>query len=373
MDPAALIPVPNTIPAPAWVFQILDVPLFLIHIVLVNLVVGGSLIALFSALRRANRSGTRLPDVISHRLPLLLPFAITIGVAPLLFVQVVYGHFFYTSSVLMARYWIAVIPLLILAYYGVYLYAHRMGSSPIVAWSALTVSAIAFLYIGFVYVNNFTLMVQPHRWIAYFQNRSGTLLNLSDPTLIPRYLHFLAASIAVAALFMAILWDRRSGREPADYSKRVGGGLKLFGAATIFQVLVGFWFLSTLPSSVIGGLLGQDIPKTAPFLLAFLFALGAVATAFMGKLRPTVVQSVATLLFMAITRHNVRSLYLEPYFNTSQLRLVPQYGVLVLFVFVLAAGLAAILYMVRISAQSTGSHTDKIREGGVEVHAGEAR
>jgi hypothetical protein len=373
MDPAALIPAPNTIPAPSWVFQILDVPLFLIHIVLVNMVVGGSLIALFSALHRADRSRIRLPDVISRRLPILLPFAITIGVAPLLFVQVVYGHFFYVSSVLMARYWIAVIPLLILAYYGVYLYAHRMGSSPILAWSALTVSAIAFLYIGFVYVNNFTLMLQPNRWVAYFQNRSGTLLNLSDPTLIPRYLHFLVASVAVAALFMAILWDRRSWREPADYSKLIGGALKLFGAATIFQLLVGFWFLSTLPSPVMDRLLGQDIPKTAPFFLAILFALGAVARAFMGKLRPTVVQSAATVLFMVITRHNVRSLYLEPYFKPSQLKLLPQYGVLVIFVFLLAAGLGAVLYMVRVSGQSTGSHTDEIRDGAVEVHEEKAR
>ena len=45
--------------------------------------------------------------------------------APLLFVQVLYGRLFLTSSVLMAWWWLAVVPLVILAYSGAYLLAFR--------------------------------------------------------------------------------------------------------------------------------------------------------------------------------------------------------------------------------------------------------
>jgi hypothetical protein len=55
-------------------------------------------------------------------------FSVNFGVAPLLFVQVLYGHFFYASSILMAVFWLAVIPLLIAAYYAAYLYGFRFGA-----------------------------------------------------------------------------------------------------------------------------------------------------------------------------------------------------------------------------------------------------
>ncbi len=48
-------------------------------------------------------------------LPLVIAFAVNFGVAPLLFLQVLYGHFIYTSSILMGIFWISIIPALIIA------------------------------------------------------------------------------------------------------------------------------------------------------------------------------------------------------------------------------------------------------------------
>jgi len=48
-----------------------------------------------------------------------------LGVAPLLFLQVLYGRLFFTSSILMAGFWLAVVPLLIVAYYCAYVVAFR--------------------------------------------------------------------------------------------------------------------------------------------------------------------------------------------------------------------------------------------------------
>ena len=67
---------------------------------------------------------------VAKKLPVMIALGINMGVPPLLFLQVVYGNLFYSSSVLMAVYWILIIPLLILAYYGTYIHIFRYGKSP---------------------------------------------------------------------------------------------------------------------------------------------------------------------------------------------------------------------------------------------------
>jgi hypothetical protein len=368
MDPASLIPVPDTIPAPAWFFDVLNILLFLVHILLINIVVGGTLIALFYTIKGTSKTVTPLSDVISSRLPLYLPFAITVGIAPLLFIQVLYGHFFYTSSILMASYWIAVIPLLIISYYGLYIYTHKTDQMPMFSRIVLAISALCFLYIGFVYVNNFSMMAQPNRWAGYFENRSGSILNLQDPTLLPRYLHFIISSVAVAAITMAFMWHRRSIKSSLDYSERMKVSLKVFGVATIAQATTGFWFLFALPSSVSSHLLGKDTLLTILLWAGVCLGIGAITTAFGGKLRLTMAQSLATVVVMVLVRYNVRTLYLKPYFSLSQLKISPQYGVLALFLIVLLMGVAAALYMLRISLASSRDSQKGCLTGSQAIH-----
>lgn len=89
-----LVPSPDTIPVLWGYFQFLPMLTFALHLHLMNA---------------------------------LVAFTVNFGVAPLLFVQVLYGHLFYASSILMAVFWLAVIPLLIAAYYAAYLYGFRFG------------------------------------------------------------------------------------------------------------------------------------------------------------------------------------------------------------------------------------------------------
>ena len=349
MNPSDLIPAADAIPAPAVLFLLLDNLLFLGHLLLVNLVVGGSLITLFSPASGGRSDAGEGAAILGRKLPLFVPFAITLGVAPLLFVQVIYGHFFYSSSVLMAVYWIAVIPGLILAYYGTYIHARRREGAPRLARAALALAAGLFLEIAFVYVNNMSLMVQPSRWGGYFKNRSGTLLNLDDPALAPRYLHFVAASVAVAALLLAVLSARRSAANPGATASCTKRSLRIFAGATGVQMAAGLWFLLALPVPVRSCFLGQDPIRTGVLWLGVLSGIGALVTAWQGKLRPTLVQLGITLVLMVATRDGLRSAYLRPHFDLSQLKLAPQYDVLFLFLVVLLAGLAIMAYMVRLA------------------------
>ena len=134
MDPALLLPSPDAIPAPWGWFQALLLLTFFCHILLMNVMLGTACIALAD---HFGTGGERAAE--SHRLagalPFTIAFAVNFGVAPLLFVQVLYGQFVYVSSILMASFWLAVIALLIAAYAAAYLYKYRydrLGGAPAV-------------------------------------------------------------------------------------------------------------------------------------------------------------------------------------------------------------------------------------------------
>ncbi|MCA1796739.1 MAG: hypothetical protein LC645_04195, partial [Geobacteraceae bacterium] len=117
MPNAALIPTPDAIPVPWGWFYVLLMLTFLLHLLLMNAMLGGGIIALISSLRKKEQS-LLISKEFSYKWPYTIAFAVNLGVAPLLFIQVLYGHFIYTSSILMAVWWFSIVVLLILAYYS---------------------------------------------------------------------------------------------------------------------------------------------------------------------------------------------------------------------------------------------------------------
>jgi len=355
MDPSALIPAPETIPAPWNLLEFLGALTLVLHLLFINIVLGGSLVSLVSRLRGQDQSLEQgLPGALAAKIPTFLAMAITFGVAPLLFLQVLYGHFFYTTSVLMASYWIMIIPLLVIAYYGLYIHARKYVSSRGLSLFSLAISSLILLWIAFTFENNVTMMVQPGKWQAYFENRGGTILNLNDPVLWPRYLHFVTASVAVAGLFSAVIWAFRRRRGVAGAGDRVRSGLKIFSAATMIQVLIGFWFLVSLPKNVMMQFMGQNTLYTAVLFIGIVLALAAVMVSVLGRLVPTLIILLATVSVMVVMRIFVRAAYLEPYFKVESLELVPQYDVLLLFLVTFVIGLAVVGYMLKTAFDAAG-------------------
>ncbi|HKK62170.1 MAG TPA: hypothetical protein VJ951_06405, partial [Bacteroidales bacterium] len=220
------IPTPDTIPA-HWIwFQVLLVFTFVIHLILMNFILGGSLLTVYDMIRG------RKEYIASKSIPTLVALTINFGVPPLLFVQVLYGHFFYTSSIIIAVPWILVIPVLIIAYYSAYIYVKKIEKSP--GWSkgGLIVSSLMLLCIAFVFVNNSTLAIVPDRWEVYFSNPRGVNLNIGEPTLFPRYIHFIIAAIAVGALGRAIYYHF-SGVEEKVKVLNIRRNLRIFAWMTI--------------------------------------------------------------------------------------------------------------------------------------------
>ena len=79
---------PIPLPAPIWLFKVLHDLTFALHLTSVDLLLGGLTLALAFALTgRAQPAG-----ILVHRLPTVMAFVVNLGVPPLLFAQVLYGH-----------------------------------------------------------------------------------------------------------------------------------------------------------------------------------------------------------------------------------------------------------------------------------------
>jgi hypothetical protein len=115
-----VIPLPDPLPQPAppgllWALLQLT---FLLQLIAMNVVLGGSLLAVLGRFSRSAEGALHRAALLAffaRALPVAVAATVTLGVAPLLFVQVLYGRLFFPSSSLLAWFWRAVVPLVILA------------------------------------------------------------------------------------------------------------------------------------------------------------------------------------------------------------------------------------------------------------------
>jgi hypothetical protein len=252
-----------------------------------------------------------------------------------------YGHFFYTSSILMAVWWLSALALLLTAYAAAYWIDFRFPRSGSLRRGIWTVMVAALLMVAFIFVNNITLMQDPGAWPAYFRNPHGTIWHWRDPSLIPRYLHFMTASVAVGALVLALLHRRGN----AD---RIAGEMAWFTSATALQLLLGGWFFLSLAPAVRLALIGGNKTATAFFAAALAGALAALAFGLKQRVRPAAGAVLFTVTAMVLVRDSVRTLYLAPYFSPENVRVHPQYSPMMVFGLFVVLGIVTVVYLVRL-------------------------
>jgi len=345
MNPVIPAPVPIPLPAPTWLLQFLLVFTFVLHLLAMNSLLGGVIfLTVSSFLGRRDSRHREFTRRVSRVMPPVTAFTITLGVAPLLFVQLVYGQLFYTTSALMAWYWLAVVFLVLLGYYGVYWYQMEHDElGPKAVWVIL-VTAILFVHVAFLFTQNMTAMLHPQDFYSLYMNgRVGSILGPVTVLNIARLAHFVVAAVALAGLGAALVSHRWKTESPdlADWGRRYG--VSLFMGATLVQYLVGLWFLFSLPVEIRQALVGD---KLAVGILASAIVLALLAV--LSAPRNLLVSSVAilgTVSMMAVVRHFVRMAYLAPYFDPHALPVQGQWVVFFFFVVLLLAGLATVGWM----------------------------
>lgn len=346
MNPVIPESVPVPLPAPPWLPQLLMVFTFILHLVAMNWLVGGStLLALSSFLGRANPRHRELARRGSQLMPPVVAFTITLGVAPLLFLQLVYGQLFFTSSILMAWAWLSVVLLLMLGYYGIYWFTLQHEElGPRGGWVMLG-TALIFVVIMMVFVQNLSLMQRPADFYPTFlSGKVGSSLGRYDSVTLARYFHFLVAAVAIAGLGLALasrLWKSEAA-EFAAWAERYG--LIWFAAGTGVQFLVGFWFLLSLPTEIRRIFLGGDALATALLVVAVTLAVLALLAALRSMAAATFA-IFGTIALMAVIRHLVRTAYLKPHFDPRTLPVEGQWVVFGIFAVLLLVGIGTVAWM----------------------------
>ncbi len=165
--PNPLIPAVDAAAVPG-LFHILLVLTFVLHLGFMNLTLGGTLLAAISQL--ASKGAADDPrTILAARLMGInnygISLTITTGVAPLLFVQVLYQQYFYPATILLGWIWFLFLVMLAVGYYAAYAYKFRgvpsVGRGGTV-W--LILSAVMFFLIAMVQVAVNLVHSRPDHW-----------------------------------------------------------------------------------------------------------------------------------------------------------------------------------------------------------------
>lgn len=352
MDPSRLIPSPDILPAPWWLFYILLVATFTLHLIIANIMLGGGIMALASEWlkRKGERDkGLSVHKEIAPKLPMTIALTVNLGIPPLLFLQILYGNFIYVSTMLMAVYWLSIFVLIILAYYGAYLYNlkyDRLAGSRI--W-VMGISVLMMLAVGFFFTNSLLIMTDPKVWPTYFDRPGGMLIHFGEPNLIPRYLHFVVSSVAMGGLAMGLLGWWRTRKGDSEGGATMTRGLRVYAGATLFQFVVGALYLGTLPNQVLTRAAFGNTAVMAVFVISIATTLCSILYSMSDKPWHTAVCAVATIFFMVLFRYAVQNAYLETYLSAVKPQIVLQLGPMGLFIAALIGGTAVVVYLLKLA------------------------
>ncbi|MFZ2452568.1 MAG: cytochrome c [Methylovulum miyakonense] len=249
--------IPLPLPAPEGFLEILLVVAFLVHIIFVHLMLGGSLFSLVCQIQ-----GLKTPDYeklayrIMQTVTVNKSLAVVMGVAPLLIINTLYAPQFYASSALIGDMWMAVIPMVTLAFLLAYVHKfwwHQFTGIPELHIGIAALETLLFLFIPLIFMTNVNLMLFPEYW----EEVKGFVSAMLLPNVLQRYLHFLSASILFTALFLVWWTGRKPFQEEVQFSElRMVTVRRFFYAfafgASIFQILTGLLVMASLPTQGMG-------------------------------------------------------------------------------------------------------------------------
>lgn len=272
------IPIPRDIDLPlpfsSWGLKFFLVALFLLHILFVNLMVGGSLLAVFFEILGLNQKKyDHLAKKITETVTVNKSLAVVLGVGPLLCINLVYTIHFYSANALTGYAWISIIPLVIMAFLLAYLHKYTWlnWQEKNKKFHILTGSMAAFLFlcIPLIFLTNINLMLFPDKWSEV----SGFFSSLRVGNVFPRYFHFLTASLALTGLFLAGWFGRK--KYPLETA------LPEFSHAELKKIFYKLTFYATVAQFAFGPLLLFTLPYSGISMTLIIIILVGAAMALL--------------------------------------------------------------------------------------------
>ncbi len=360
MEPIDPSSVPG-LPAPFWFIQFFKVLGFALHLVPMNLWYAGLVLAMLLAWK-GGPHGRRFAARLMRQMPVLVALGINFGIVPLLFLQVAYPWAFYPATILMAWFWLAIVVLLVPAYYGVYAYAFGLSKAEMPRWRVVAgwVAAVLFLVIGFLFANGLSLMVNVSDWQRLWLWQSvggaplGIALNVADALLWPRWLLVFGLALGTTGAWTAIdtAWLARSeSPEYRRWAQQWAWYLALAGA--VWFAVAGSWYtLGAWPQDLRAAMF--SVP-TVVLTLATAISPGATAALLWlarGREPDRVLAAVAggaqfvALALNATSRQVVQNLQLAPLLKPWAQPEHVQWSPLIAFLLVFVAGVGVLGWMI---------------------------
>ncbi len=339
------------------VFQVLMVLTFALHIIFVNFTLGTSFLAVYGYFK-GEGYWRRLSRTVAKAVPVNVSMAMVLGVAPLLFVQVVYDPFWYVSNTLSAVWVIGFILIMMIAYSFTYIFYLRREKKEGKGYAFFGIVAVAlFLLAGVIMHSLGYQLLQPGKWLGWYIK--GNIVDASGASLhafqLPRFLHFIIPSIAMAGIFLMLYawYFEKRGDMDRGYIQWIGRtGAKMAFLFTAIQAAIGFWWLLSLP-----GELGFFMN---PFFLIGA-ALGMVLLVFLSNAQrnpvkyavPSIGGAFLTIFGMSYTREALRMKYLGRFdFSIFNYGLNIDWGSTLLFMSTFLMGLVIVSYLLLVAYKS---------------------
>jgi cytochrome c len=283
---------------------------------------GGTLLTLWCQIKGLkNKDYHILAHEISRTITVNKSLAVVLGVAPLLSISTLYATYFYTATSLTGGMWIAIIPLVTVAFLLTYLNKytwHVLDSNKPLSIAIIATASGIFLFIPLIFLVNINLMLFPEKWGTI----KGFFSALMLPNVLPRYLHFVTASMAVTGLFIFWYMGRKSypfetyfeNLTRYDIKKKA---LSLTLAASIAQFIIGPLVLLTLPTKGFDWKLIVVILSGASFALPAMWWMWKAITGSPDNINKHFIKIICflalTVIFMGSGRHVYRANALRPH------------------------------------------------------------
>lgn len=162
--------------APTALYLSLFAVMLGVHAVFMRYVLAGSTYLAIGRLIGPRRCAVRgWQSILVDWLPFATGLAITAGVAPLLFVQILYVREFSTANLLLSHRWMAILPVLVVCFYLLFLQKSSWLARHRWVWRTVVASLACsgFIFIAWSWTENHLLMLDRDAWVPHYE--SGAL------------------------------------------------------------------------------------------------------------------------------------------------------------------------------------------------------
>lgn len=310
---------PAGIPAPPIVFQWLAVLTWVFHIAFVHLTMGSATLALYAYVHASSDHRThwqRLSEAMTKVAKVSVSLLIVLGVAPLLFTQVIYDPQWYASNVLSARWAIAFIFTLIIAYCcWFYFYQANHGARHRHLMVVAVIALILFALDGLIMHVLAYQALQPDQWMSWYA--PGGVVDTRGAGLHamqwPRFLFILSLSIPAVGIYLvayAQYFSQRSDYED-DYLYfvvKLGRQLAIAGFALALVPFLWWQIDHPAPTGLTTHFVGWTLPCGLMLMALLVRSHGTPARAY-----ALLGGYLLLILMLAVWREIIRIAYLKPF------------------------------------------------------------